>query len=68
VVCLNFVSYYIIKLPLCVYLGVYRGMGFTGIWTAILGAQVLICLAQFWAVATADWEKARDKAKERNSE
>jgi len=65
---LNFVAFYVIGTPLGVTLGMWCGMGLTGLWIGITGGLVTACLSGLYFVAVTDWEHMAQVARSAHSQ
>ena len=62
----NFIAYWIINLPLGILLAFPLGLGFKGIWIAMMVAQLFVSIGFTRLVNCADWEVAVQECMERN--
>jgi MATE family multidrug resistance protein len=63
---LNLVTYYLIAVPLALYLAFVKEMGLRGLWTGLGFGVMLLAMAESFFVANADWSVVLDEAIYRN--
>ncbi|KAJ8328427.1 ethionine resistance protein [Batrachochytrium dendrobatidis] len=59
---MNLTGYYLMGLPIGVYLGFKAGFGLQGLWIGLSFALIIISAAMAWLVMRTDWNKEADNA------
>jgi MATE family multidrug resistance protein len=62
---LNLLGYYILGIPIGIWLAFNWGMGLEGLWIGLSLALIVVAGVGFWLALTADWEKEVRKVKAR---
>jgi len=62
---LNLLGYYILGIPIGIWLAFSWEMGLEGLWIGLSLALIAVAGVGFWLALTADWEKEVRKVKER---
>uniref|UniRef100_M1AXL2 Multidrug resistance pump n=2 Tax=Solanum tuberosum TaxID=4113 RepID=M1AXL2_SOLTU len=65
---INLVCFYLVGMPVAVYLGFFRGYHFTGLWIGLLAAQASCAVTMLLAILSrTNWEDQAKRAKELTS-
>lgn len=62
---LNLFFYYVVALPIAIYLAFYLDLQLTGLWLGINVALLFICFAEVFYLAHCDWNSIVDEARAR---
>ncbi|XP_072967609.1 protein DETOXIFICATION 49-like [Typha angustifolia] len=58
----NVAAFYLVGMPVGVWLGFWGGMGFRGLWVGMMAAQVACVVGMVATVTGMDWEKQAERA------
>ncbi|KAJ4963055.1 hypothetical protein NE237_022994 [Protea cynaroides] len=60
---INLGSFYLVGMPVAIFMGFGAKMGFPGLWIGLLAAQATCALLMFYVLATTDWRMQVERAK-----
>ncbi|GMH16495.1 hypothetical protein Nepgr_018336 [Nepenthes gracilis] len=61
---INLGSFYLVGMPVAVFLGFFLKMGFAGLWLGLLAAQTSCAFLMLYVLCTTDWMLQAEKARE----
>ncbi|OVA07338.1 Multi antimicrobial extrusion protein [Macleaya cordata] len=61
---INLGSFYLVGMPVAIFMGFVIKMGFTGLWVGLLAAQASCALLMLYVLATTDWMVQVQRARE----
>lgn len=61
---INLGSFYLIGMPVAVFMGFVLKMGFAGLWVGLLAAQASCAILMVYVLCTTDWKLQGERAKE----
>lgn len=59
----NLGAFYLVGMPVAVGLGLWKGVGFCGLWLGLLSAQVSCAALMLYVVGTTNWDYQAERAK-----
>ncbi|XP_022995790.1 protein DETOXIFICATION 49-like [Cucurbita maxima] len=61
---INLVCFYMVGMPIAIWLSFYGGWDFKGLWIGLLAAQASCAMAMLMALARTNWEEQAERAQE----
>ncbi|KAL0542228.1 hypothetical protein IC582_022324 [Cucumis melo] len=61
---INLGCFYMVGMPVAIWLSFYGGWDFKGLWIGLLAAQASCAMTMLWVLARTNWEEQAERAKE----